>query len=311
MTVTIIRSPAYPNMSLGEALDQVGKIDRVYRNSNVDRVDAAKLIGYSGLSGPANKALSAFAHYWLVERAGKGMMRVTARAKAILHSDTAAEKLDNLRSAAFEPDLFRELQERFPGIIPPYEGVETFLNRKGFNQTAVRPAAKAYLDTLLFLEQSGVTESHGNEEQSDADSERPDDGGKPKFGGARVGDLIQWEINGVLQMETPMRVRLVDEVDGRLWVAVEGSETGIPMDQVIVEERAAPPPADAPRFKIEAVKPKEDESLTLAEGWKEERLIDDGGEEIFIRYRGEPTAERYTYIRDYLDFKLSRMNKAQ
>ena len=48
----------------------------------------------------------------------------------------------------------------------------------------------------------------------------------------------------------------------------------------------------------------------LADGWKEERLIDDGGEEIFIRYRGEPTAERYTYIRDYLDFKLARVKKA-
>jgi len=42
----------------------------------------------------------------------------------------------------------------------------------------------------------------------------------------------------------------------------------------------------------------------------EERLIDDGGEEVFICYRGEPTHERYTYIRDYLDFKLSRMKKS-
>ena len=38
-------------------------------------------------------------------------------------------------------------------------------------------------------------------------------------------------------------------------------------------------------------------------------MIDDGGEEIFIRYRGDPTQERYTFIRDYLDFKLSRMKK--
>ena len=45
-----------------------------------------------------------------------------------------------------------------------------------------------------------------------------------------------------------MRVRLVTD-DG--WVAVEGSETGIPMSEVIVQERGAavPPP---PTFKLTA-----------------------------------------------------------
>ena len=41
--------------------------------------------------------------------------------------------------------------------------------------------------------------------------------------------------------------------------------------------------------------------------WREERLLDDQGEEILIRYKGEPTADRYAFIRDYLDFKLRRM----
>ena len=211
--------------------------------------------------------------------------------------------------AAIEPNLFRELQERFPDMIPPEDGVETYLNRQGFNQTAIRPATKAFLQTLLFLKESGVSESHGNDAADDADSNQSNEANKEtKFGGAQAGDLIQWEIDGNLQMETPMRVRLVDEVDGRQFVAVEDSETGIPMEQVVVQERASPPPMDAPTFKL---KPHSEESgqNTLAEGWKEERLIDDGGKEIFIRYKGEPTPERYTYIRDYLDFKLLRMNK--
>ncbi|MBK6298322.1 MAG: hypothetical protein IPF48_10325 [Sphingomonadales bacterium] len=38
-----------------------------------------------------------------------------------------------------------------------------FLNRQGFNQSAIRPAAKAYLQTLLFLEEAGASESHGGE----------------------------------------------------------------------------------------------------------------------------------------------------
>jgi hypothetical protein len=41
--------------------------------------------------------------------------------------------------------------------------------------------------------------------------------------------------------------------------------------------------------------------------WREERLLDEAGEEIFIRYKGDPSKERYEFIRDYLDFKIKRM----
>lgn len=161
--VNPIRSPSYPNTSLPDAIAGVRKIEAQYRQSQVDRLVAAKILGYSGLSGPANKALAALAQFGLVERAGKGEMRVTQRARAILHPDSDAEKKAELRAAALEPSLFRILQERWPNMIPPEDGVVMFLNRQGFNQSAIRPAAKAYLQTLLFLEEAGASESHGGE----------------------------------------------------------------------------------------------------------------------------------------------------
>ena len=45
----------------------------------------------------------------------------------------------------------------------------------------------------------------------------------------------------------------------------------------------------------------------MGRDWREERLLDENGEEIFVRYKGEPSKERYEFIRDYLDFKLKRM----
>src|SRR5690349_237159 len=69
-----VRSPSYPVWSLSDAVTAVGKIEAQYRMSKVDREVAAKIIGYSGLSGPANKALAALGQYGLVERAGKGEM---------------------------------------------------------------------------------------------------------------------------------------------------------------------------------------------------------------------------------------------
>lgn len=148
-------------MSLADAIAAVHKIEAQYRSSKVDREIAAKMIGYSGLSGPANKALAALAQYGLVERAGKGEMRVTERARAILHPDNDDEKRRELQAAALEPALFREMQERWPDMIPPEEGVISYFNRRGFNPSAIRPAARAYLQTLLYLEEASDSDSHG------------------------------------------------------------------------------------------------------------------------------------------------------
>jgi hypothetical protein len=157
-----IRSPSYPIMPLNKALDAVGKIEKLYRSSPVDRISAVKLIGFTALSGPANKALAALAEYGLLERAGKGEARVTERARDILHAATEAQRKARIYEAAMEPPLYRELRERFVGIpVPPEDGVVTYLNRRGFNKNAVPYAAKAFLSTMSYLEEMGATESHG------------------------------------------------------------------------------------------------------------------------------------------------------
>jgi hypothetical protein len=114
------------------------------------------------LSGPANAALAALATYGFLDRAGKGETRVTERARDILHADSQGDRIQGLLDAAMEPALFRELRERFVGIsVPPEDGVVTYLNRQGFNPNAVRPAAKAFLETMRYLEELGATDGHG------------------------------------------------------------------------------------------------------------------------------------------------------
>ena len=256
MTAKSIRSPSYPSMSLEDAVGAVAKIEAAYRGSPVDREDGAKLIGYSGGTGPANKALAALASYGLVERAGKGMMRVTARARSILHPDSEADKNRELVAAALEPKLFREIKERFADMdVPPMDGVVTYMNREGFNPSVVKMAANAFINTMEFIQSRRESESHGEPANEGAELESPDQ----KFGGASVGDFIQWESNGALQLEKPLRVRWISD-DGT-HLAVEGSDTGIPMDQAIVQTPPAatapppqsPPPASASQ-KVEEIK---------------------------------------------------------
>lgn len=299
-----VRSPSYPNAPLGEAISQVAKIEQLYRQSPVDREVAAKLIGYSGLSGPATKALAALASYGLVERAGKGEMRVTSRAVAILHPDNLQERRQALAEAAFDPSLFQELRGRWPDMIPPEDGILTYLHRQGFNQSAIRPAMKAYRETLHFLEQEGANESHGKEHSEAPDSGLPEGGKSAALGEARVGDLIEAEIAGSLVTPHPVRVRAVakDQSD-RAWVFVEGSETGIAMENVTVLERP-----DGAELKSPPTLPLEQKSTTpdVPTGYRSETFDADEGE-IRISWPSNLSLQSVEDMKDWLELLKRRI----
>ncbi|MXY41422.1 MAG: hypothetical protein F4160_00615 [Rhodospirillaceae bacterium] len=220
----------------------ISKIEAVYRASAVDRKEAARLIGYSSQSGPANKALADLAAYGLLQRAGKGEARVTERALAILHPNSDTERSRALEDAALEPPLYRELRERFEGaeMPPPEEGVINHLNRKGFNPRAVLPAARAFLSTMEYMLTQESNDSH-RIEPSNEEEPTPSDAGRAPvtYGGARVGDFIQWECRGQFQFKEPKRVRAIEVYDDAEWVFVENEKGGVPMEQAIVEMQAS------------------------------------------------------------------------
>lgn len=248
------QSPGYPNFALPKGIELIRKVFSADRRNPIDREVAAKHLGYSGISGAADKVLGSLAHYGLLERAGKGQVRVTQTAVDILHPVSPAGKKRALQEAAFGPSIFGEIRAHFADGLPSEAALRSWLMREEFLDRAILPVTKAYLGTCQYLEQEQAIESGGPSPEDSDRTDSPEDpepnGGEVKFGGAKVGDLIQWEIGGALQMEQPMRVRLVSD-DGQ-WVAVEGSETGIPMEQVIVEERAATPPASPPMFKLQS-----------------------------------------------------------
>jgi hypothetical protein len=309
-----VRSPRYPSMSLEDAVEHGRTIFEKDRRHPIAREVAAGHIGYKSLNGAADSALSTLMQYGVLEKVAKGEVRVSQLVVDILFPDNPEQRAEAIRIVASNPPLFKALDDRFPEAIPSNETLRSYLTRENFNTRAIGPIVTAYTKTRAFVEREAANDlsvPRPSDQSKDGELNNGDDakGANTKFGGAKVGDLVQWEIDGVLQIEAPRRVRLVQEVEGTEFIAVEGSETGIPMSQVTVLDRAEAPPAALPKFAIETPKPTLDDATALPEGWKEERLIDDGGEEIFIRYLGDPTPERYTFIRDYLDFKLGRMKK--
>jgi hypothetical protein len=72
---------------------------------------------------------------------------------------------------------------------------------------------------------------------------------------ANTDDLVQWTSGGVDQFETPRRVRGIHRRDGKEWAFVEGTNTGVPLDEltVVTPKSGAPTPLStkAPSDRIE------------------------------------------------------------
>jgi len=289
------RSPGFPFISLGKALEraEVIRVAEGGRPKHFSPWDSiAKAWGVGPKTGPMKQTMAALGYFGLFEFEGAGeerSARLTDTAlKILLDKQPISSERDALiQQVALIPAAHKDLREKWPGELPSDPTVETFLVRdKGFSEDGAKALIAEYKDTLSFAKigKPAILPPTGKLENEHILS-------------VQVGDLVQVDINGVLQV--PTRARAIREREGQNWVFVEGSQTGIPMEQVTVIERGASAKASQPPTLPLETLPSEE--------WREERLLDDTGEEIFIRYKGDPSKERYEFIRDYLDFKLKRI----
>ena len=144
------RSPSYPQMSIREAVERVGRLYQAIGAHPTSREVVAKGLGYSSLSGTSATAISTLNKYGLLEGRGDEV-RVSDRAMAILHPHSDEEKQEALRAAATEPELFRELAGRFPGRAPNDELIRNYLLRNKFSPQAVEATILAYKETIEFV----------------------------------------------------------------------------------------------------------------------------------------------------------------
>jgi hypothetical protein len=159
------RSPGYPSSSLGDALEYAKKIHDVNRTNPIDREAAAKDMGYTGLTGRSAKVLADLSHFGLLEKAGKGGVRVSRCAVDILYPATPAGRRTALIEAAFAPTLFSELNDHFLDGVPSENALRSYLMRHGFASAAIPPVVNGYLETCRLIQQEGASESHGDGEE--------------------------------------------------------------------------------------------------------------------------------------------------
>ena len=239
------RSPAYPAIPLGEAIEYAQRIFNGDHRHNIPRDVAARHMGYKSLHGAAAAALSAVGKYGLLETTA-GNVKVSDLAMDILVEPKDSEKRRAaLRNAAVSPKLFAALQDQF-GVdrLPSDEALRAHLLKENFNPTAVGDVIRSYRETMeLVSQEAGGYNAAANDQSRHPSAEQA----PVVYGGARVGDFVQWESQGAFRWKEPKRVTAVNTHKGCEWVSIDGEKGRVEMNQVIVRERAEQATAPTPR----------------------------------------------------------------
>jgi hypothetical protein len=213
------RSPNYPAVGLREAVERVRKLYARDGKAGAPDKLAAVHIGFASAHGQAMAVLAALKRFGLIEPSN-GRMIPTQRAIEIINLPEAdPRRLQALKEAALSPAVYSELAQKHKDTGFPADDVlqSELVTYKGFNRSAVAGFVKDFKDTLEF---AGLTDLSTLKSRTDD--------GSPKFD---VGDYVQWISQGAEQFEEQRKITGFSEAGD--FVFVEGSQTGIPVEQVI------------------------------------------------------------------------------
>lgn len=178
------RSPEYPAISLKEAIDRVKLVyDKDYQNRLPKKV-IAEHMGYKGLSGASLPIISALTKYGLLEGRGDET-RVSDLAVALIaHPPGTPERTTALHTASSLPELFAELDSKFPNGKASDQALRSYLLTSKFIPGAADAAIRAYRDTkqLVEAESEGYIEPEKKPEMPPmTPNTHQSGGGKPPF----------------------------------------------------------------------------------------------------------------------------------
>jgi hypothetical protein len=159
------RSPEYPAISLKEAIDRVKMVyDRDYQTP-LPRQVIAERMGYKGLSGASLPILSALVKYGLLEGRADETQVSDLAVSLIAHAPGTSERMDALKQASVRPELFAELESRFPDGKTSHSTMRSYLLTRKFIPSAADAAIRAYRDTkqLVQAESEGYNEGQSQE----------------------------------------------------------------------------------------------------------------------------------------------------
>lgn len=147
-----VRSPNYPLMDLGTALEAARPALKAENRNKMSRAVLAKHLGYNSLNGRALGKIGAIRAYGLIDGSGDDLRISDDAVTALLNPDKGVVYRDALRRLADKPGLFQEIQKQYPSDLPSETNLAFWLvQQKHFTQEAAAKAAKTFLSTMRLV----------------------------------------------------------------------------------------------------------------------------------------------------------------
>jgi len=214
------RSPKYPIFGVEMAIERLETFYKVEGKATVPKDVAVKAWGYTTTSGPALQTVSTMIQYGLLDKIGGKNLKITERGMDIIHPQNKPDKDKAIQEASQNPPIFAEILKHFGKDLPSDDTLKAYLVRRtptGYTETATKTVIKSFRDTLDF---TNLLHKEYND----------------KVEKIEIGDLVNWESQGVLQFPEPKQVKGFS--DCGQWVFTEGSETGLPIQEIKLVRKA-------------------------------------------------------------------------
>lgn len=156
------RSTAYPSYTLEESISFASQLRTALGKGPYGRVEAAKGLGYSGVSGVSATKISAMVHFGLLNRNGNTYMQ-SELSERINHPISDEDRNKAINEAITMPKLYRDLIADFSGQSLPSQ-LGNILIRRGISAKISEMVAGNFQKSLEFsgLLKNGVLMSTPN-----------------------------------------------------------------------------------------------------------------------------------------------------
>src|SRR3989344_6951684 len=142
------RSVAYPSFSLEQAINSVSQLRKALGKGPYSRDEAAKALGYSGVSGISATKISTMVHFGLLNRNGNTYSQ-SELAERINHPLSDEDRNNAIDEAVQIPKLYKDLLAQFLGQALLTQLRHTLI-RKGISAKISDSVAENFQKSLEF-----------------------------------------------------------------------------------------------------------------------------------------------------------------
>ncbi|HEY5327757.1 MAG TPA: hypothetical protein VIJ27_12210 [Mucilaginibacter sp.] len=144
----ILRSAAYPNITIEEALTIVSQIKKSFPTSQFDREDVAAALKRTNIT----RDIGAAVQYGLLDKAKGQGYKLASRVQSILNFVTDQERTEALIDCFRTPKLYADLIERFKGhAVPGDQQLRAIVIRyHGITEAAAPQAMDIFIQNAFY-----------------------------------------------------------------------------------------------------------------------------------------------------------------